>query len=90
MLETGGGGAATQVNGARWINALLGNLKRAISERYHAIQQAKYARRDRAEAAYRFNRRFRLRDRLPRLLRATVVCAPGTEPDLRFTSKCLG
>lgn len=83
VLVTGGGRAATQVSGARWVNTLLGNVKRAISGRYHAIRQGKYARRYLAEAAYRFNRRFRLVDMLPRLLRAMALCAPCPEPVLR-------
>lgn len=41
------------------------------------MRQAKYARRDLAEAAYRFNRRFRLADMLPRLARAMMLlCKP--------------
>ena len=83
VLVTGGGRAATQVKGARWVNTVLGNVKRAISGRYHAIQQSKYARRYLAEAAYRFNRRFRLPEMLPRLLRAMALCAPCAEPLLR-------
>ncbi|QEO95553.1 hypothetical protein XOCgx_0559 [Xanthomonas oryzae pv. oryzicola] len=65
-LDTGGGRAATDAAGARWVNVVLGNLKRAISGVYHAIAQGKYARRYLAEAGYRFNRRFRLRQMLPR------------------------
>jgi len=68
----------------------ISNLKRAISGRYHSIKQAKYARRYLAEAAYRFNRRFRLRDMLPRLLRAMAVCEPCAEPALRSASNYLG
>lgn len=90
VLVTGGGRAATEANGARWVNVLLGNVKRAISGRYHAIKQAKYARRYLAEAAYRFNRRFRLANMLPRLLRAMVVCAPCAEPSLRLASNYHG
>ncbi|MHB8742804.1 MAG: IS1595 family transposase [Sulfuricaulis sp.] len=83
VLETQGGRAATEVRGARWVNVVLGNVKRAISGSYHAIRQAKYARRYLAEAAYRFNRRFRLRELLPRLARAMVLCKPWPEPKLR-------
>lgn len=83
VLETQGGRAATEVKGARWVNVLLGNVKRAISGRYHAIKHAKYARRYLAEAAYRFNRRFRLHEMLSRLLRAVVLCKPCPEPSLR-------
>ena len=49
VLETGGGRAATEVRGARWVNIVLSNVKRAISGRYHAFRQVKYARRYLAE-----------------------------------------
>lgn len=90
VLETGGGRAATEAAGARWVNVLLGNLKRAISGRYHAIRQAKYARRYLAEAAYRFNRRFQLADLLPRLAAAMMGCRPCAEPQLRMASNFHG
>jgi hypothetical protein len=44
---------------------------------------AKYARRDLAEVTYRFNRRFRLTQMLPRLPRAMILCKPWPEPKLR-------
>lgn len=65
VLVTGGGRAATQAQGARWVNVLLANVKRAISDSYHVFRQAKYARRYLAEAAYRLNRRFHLAAMLP-------------------------
>ena len=83
-LDTGGGRAACTEPAARWVNVVLGNLKRAISGTYHAIKQAKYARRYLAEAAYRFNRRFRLREFVPRLARAMTLCRPRPERLLRM------
>ena len=88
--DAGGGRAATEVAGARWVNVVLGNLKRAISGTYHAVKQAKYARRYLAEAAYRFNRRFRLRETLPRLATAMMRCKPCPEPRLRIASNFHG
>ena len=54
VLETGGGRAACEAKGARWVNVLLSNVKRAISGSYdqrksprdHAIRQGKYDRRE--------------------------------------------
>ena len=89
VLETEGGRAATEVKGARWVNVLMGNVKRAISGCYHSVRQAKYARRYLAEAAYRFNRRFRLAEMLPRLARAMVLCKPWPEPKLRAVGNFL-
>lgn len=90
VLETQGARAATQVQGARWVNTVLSNVKRSLGGTYHAIKQGKYARRYLAEAAYRFNRRFRLREMLPRLLRAMIVCAPCAEPILRAATNYTG
>ena len=56
---------------------------------YHAVRQAKYARRYLAEAAYRFNRRFRLREMVPRLARAIMTCKPCPERALRLASNFL-
>lgn len=52
------------------MNVVLGNINPAISGNYLAMRQAKYARRYLSEAAYGFNRRYRLAERLPRLARA--------------------
>ena len=67
-----------------WVNTLLGNLKTSITGVYHAFDFAKYARRYLAEAQYRFNRRFKLDQMLPRLLRACALTCPWPEPALRF------
>jgi transposase-like protein len=89
-LETGGGRAATQIQGARWLNVVLANVKRAISGTYHAVRQAKYARRYLAEAAYRFNRRFHLEQMLPRLTIGLMRCKPCPERVLRLASNFHG
>jgi transposase-like protein len=83
VLVTQGRRDACEVRGARWVNVVLANVKRAISGRYHAFKQSKYARRYLAEAQYRFNRRFRLAEMLPRLMRAMMLCRPWPEPKLR-------
>lgn len=88
-LVTGGGRAATQTPGACWVNVVLGNVKRAISGRYDAIKQRKYARRYLAEVAYRFSRRFRLPDMLPRLTRAMTCCTPCPKRSLRAADNFL-
>ena len=54
------------------------------------MRQAKYARRYLVEAAYRFNRRFRLADMLPRLAQTMLLCRPLPEPNLRTVGNFLG
>ena len=90
VIETAGGRAATEVQGARWVNVVLSNVKRSIDGTYHAIRQAKYSRRYLGEAAYRFNRRFQLPQLVPRLLRAMIVCEPCAEPLLRQANNFVG
>lgn len=70
----------------RWVNVLLGNFKCAISGSCRAIRQGKYARRHLAGAACRVNRRFRLREMLPRLARAMMLCKPHAGLFLRMAS----
>lgn len=86
VLVTTGGRAATQVDGARWVNIVLSNVKRSIGGAYHSFNQGKYARRYLGEAAYRFNRRFKLRELMPRLLIAMILCSPCTTTMLRQAS----
>ena len=63
---TGGGKGSCETPGLRWVNTLLGNVKRAIDGTYHACAP-QYAGRYLAEFSYRFNRRYQLADLVPRL-----------------------
>lgn len=62
IIETGSKSRrdACRVDGAKWVNVFLGNVKRAIDGCYHAFAFGKYAVRYLAEATWRFNRRFGL------------------------------
>lgn len=83
VIDAGGGRAATQVNGAKWVNTVLSNIKRALDGTYHTFRFFKYSDRYLAEAQYRFNRRFDLKAMLPRLLVAAARCKPWPEHALR-------
>ncbi len=48
-----------------WVNTILGNLKTALSGTFHKLQPEHLAR-HLATFAYRFNRRFKLKDMIPR------------------------
>jgi transposase-like protein len=52
----------------KWVNTVLGNLKTTLSGAFHALKYRKYADRYLAAFAYRFNRRFDLRDLVVRLI----------------------
>lgn len=83
VIETAGRRAACEATSARWVNVVLGNLKRALDGTYHAFAFFKYAHRYLAEAAWRFNRRFHMEELVPRLLVAATRCHPWPERRLR-------
>lgn len=83
VIQAGGGKAGTEVDGARWVNVVMGNLKRSLDGTHHAFRYFKYAERYLGEAAWRFNRRFQLKDLVPRLLVAAATCKPWPEAALR-------
>ena len=74
---------ACETDGARWVNVVLSNLKRALDGTYHVFCYFKYAHRYLGEAAWRFNRRFHLEAMVPRLLGAAARCQPWSESRLR-------
>ena len=69
-----GGNKEVQNSTFKWVNTVLGNVKKAISGTYQAVQ--KHAYRYLASFAYRFNRRFDLSTMLTRL----AYVALRTEP----------
>jgi hypothetical protein len=83
VIDAGGRRAATEAEGARWVNIVLSNLQRALDGTYHVFGFFKYAHRYLAEAAWRINRRFRLDALVPRLLVAAARCPTWTERRLR-------
>lgn len=83
VIESPGGKAGTEVPGARWVNIVMGNLKRSLDGTLHAFRFFKYTHRYLAEATWRFNRRFELKALVYRLLVAGARCKPWPEPRLR-------
>lgn len=65
-VVTGGGPDSAKTPELQWVNTLLGNVKRSIHGTYHAIS-SRHLPRYLAEFSYRFNRRFKLPQMLPRL-----------------------
>ena len=58
----------------KWVNTILGNLKTSLHGAFHSLGWAKHADTYLAAFAYRFNRRFDLRDLLARLIVDTARC----------------
>lgn len=67
----------------RWVNTVLGNVKRSLGGAHHAFKFAKYARTYLAAYAYRFNRRFDLTDLVIKLVVDGVRSPALTEKKIR-------
>ena len=67
---TGGGAASDKHPSLVAVNTALGNLKKSLSDIYHAFGFRKYAHRYLGQVQYLFNRQFNLREVLERLARA--------------------
>ena len=74
-IGTGGGPASVTLEAFTWINTMIGNVKNAMHGSYHAINH-RHLPRYLAEFCYRFNRRFKLEDMIPRLGYAAVRTPP--------------
>lgn len=69
---------------SQWVNIVLGNFKTSLSGAYHAFKFAKYVPHYLANVAYRFNRKFNLRDLPVRLLSLAVHSGSRMERWLRL------
>jgi transposase-like protein len=65
-IVTGGDPGCVELDAFTWVNTIIGNVKNAIHITYHAINK-KHLPRYLAEFCYRFNRRYKLEDMIPRL-----------------------
>ena len=65
-IVTGGGSASVTLEAFTWINTMIGNVKNSMHGSYHAISE-RHLPRYLAEFCYRFNRRYKLEDMIPRL-----------------------
>ena len=64
-IITGGGAASMASETFTWVNTMIDNVKNAMTGTYHSIGH-KHLPRYLAEFCYRFNRRFDLRQMMPR------------------------
>lgn len=76
-IITGGGPKSVTKEEFTWVNTMIGNVKNSISGTYHSIGgNHKHLPRYLAEFSYRFNRRFNLKNMLPRLGYVAVRTPP--------------
>ena len=83
VIQAGTPKEACEASGARWVNNVLGNLKRALDGTYHSFKFFKYAHRYLGEAQWRFNRRFQMDIIVRRLITGAARCKPWPEKALR-------
>ncbi len=74
-LVTGGGASSVDKKEFIWVNTMIGNVKNSMRGSYHSIN-SRHLPRYLAEFCYRFNRRFNLRDMMPRFLCVAVRTPP--------------
>jgi len=66
---------------------VLGNLKTSLAGTFHSLNFRKYAQHYLAAFAYRFNRRFDLRDLLANLVADVARASPITEKRVRANAE---
>ena len=74
-VVTGGGPSSVKLDAFTGINTMIGNVKNSIHGSYHAVNE-RHLPRYLAEFCYRFNRRFKLEDMIPRLGYVAVRTPP--------------
>lgn len=74
-IVTGGGYQSVTKKEFAWVNTMIGNVKNAITGTYHAINP-KHLPRYLAEFCYRHNRRFQLKEMIPRFGYVAVRTPP--------------
>jgi len=74
-IITGGGPDSVKIPEFKWVNTIIGNVKNSLRGTFHAISE-KHFPRYLAEFCYRFNRRFDLRQLIPRFCFIAVRTQP--------------
>jgi transposase-like protein/ribosomal protein L37AE/L43A len=74
-IITGGGPDSVNLPEFKWVNTIISNVKRSIHGCFHAISE-KHFPRYLAEYCYRFNRRFDLRQMMPRFCYVALRTTP--------------
>lgn len=77
-IVTGGGPKSVEKEEFKWLNTILGNVKKSIHGSYHAVSKKHFGR-YLAEFCYRFNRRFRLDKIIKRFIYVALRTPPMPE-----------
>lgn len=74
-IITGGGPESVKLPEFKWVNTIISNVKRSIHGCFHAVRENHFPR-YLAEYCYRFNRRFDLRQMIPRFCYVALRTKP--------------
>lgn len=74
-IKTGSGPKSVEIPEFKWVNTIIGNVKRALHGTFHAISKKHFCR-YLAEFCYRFNRRFELAELIPRFIYVALRTPP--------------
>jgi len=81
-IVTGGGPKSVDIPEFKWVNTIIGNVKKPLHGTFHAISEHHFAR-YLAEFCYRFNRRFDLAEMITRFGYIAVRTPPMSQRLLR-------
>jgi hypothetical protein len=87
-IITGGGPASVEIPEFKWVNTIIGNIKKSLHGTFHAVSKKHFSR-YLAEFCYRFNRRFDLDQMMPRFC-YVAVRTPAMPHRLLKMAECHG
>jgi transposase-like protein len=87
VIVTGGGPESVKIAEFKWVNTVIGNVKRSIHGTFHAVSKKHFSR-YLAEFCYRFNRRFDLRQLLPRFVHVALRTPPMPQKLFNVAEHC--
>lgn len=87
VIVTGGGADSVKIADFKWVNTIIGNVKRSFHGTFHAISKKHFSR-YLAEFCYRFNRRFDLRALIPRFTYVALRTPPMPQRLIKVAELC--
>lgn len=87
VIITGGGPGSVNIADFKWVNTIISNVKRSFHGTFHAISKKHFSR-YLAEFCYRFNRRFELRELIPRFTYVALRTPPMPQRLIKVAELC--
>jgi len=87
VIITGGGPGSVNIADFKWVNTIISNVKRSFHGTFHAISKKHFSR-YLAEFCYRFNRRFELRELIPRFTYVALRTPPMPQRLIKMAELC--